>query len=186
MPALQTARLLLRPFTPADIDALTPIYGDPEVMRYMRTGNPAPRERVAFIIDYYIRYWQEHPFGLWAVERRADGTLIGQCGLFHLDNTPEVEVAYLLAKDAWGQGFATEAAAATLRYGFETVSLDRIVAVVRPQNVASQRVLEKIGLGFQRVARYYELDVRYYGLDRADWQPDGAAYRLIPDAGEVG
>jgi ribosomal-protein-alanine N-acetyltransferase len=181
MPSVETARLRLRPFVPADIDALAPIYGDPDVMRYMRTGNPAPRERVAFVIDYYIRYWQEHPFGLWAVERRDDRSLIGQCGLFHLDNTPEVEVAYLLAKDAWGQGFATEAAAATLRYGFETVGLDRIVAVVRPQNIASQHVLEKIGLDYERDARYYELDVSYYGLDRADWQPSLAPYRLLAD-----
>jgi RimJ/RimL family protein N-acetyltransferase len=129
------------------------------------------------ILDYYIRYWQEHPFGLWAVERRADGALIGQCGLFHLDNTPEVEVAYLLAKDAWGQGYATEAATASLRYGFETADLPRIVAVVRPQNIASQHVLEKIGLSYERDARYYDLDVRYYGLDRADWPPSLAPYR---------
>jgi ribosomal-protein-alanine N-acetyltransferase len=181
MPTVQTARLLLRPFTPADRGALAPIYGDPDVMRYMRTGNPTPAERLPVILDYYIRYWQEHPFGLWAVERRDDGALLGQCGLFHLDNTAEVEVAYLLAKDAWGQGFATEAAAATLRYGFETVGLDRIVAVVRPQNIASQRVLEKIGLFYERNARYYELDVRYYGLNRADWEPSLAPYRMIPD-----
>jgi ribosomal-protein-alanine N-acetyltransferase len=186
MPSVETARLVLRPFIRADIAALAPIYGDPEVMRYMRTGHPTPAERISFIIDYYIRYWQEHPFGLWAVERRDDGALIGQCGLFHLDNTPEVEVAYLLARDAWGQGYAPEAAAATLRYGFETAGLDRIVAVVRPQNIASQRVLEKIGLRFERVARYYELDVRYYGLARAGWQPDSAAYRLMPDDEEKG
>jgi ribosomal-protein-alanine N-acetyltransferase len=181
MPIVETARLRLRPFTPADIAALAPIYGDPDVMRYMRTGNPAPRERVQFVIDYYIRYWQEHPFGLWAVERRDNCAVIGQCGLFHLDNTPEVEVAYLLAKAAWGRGFATEAAAAGLRYGFETADLDRIVAVVRPQNIASQRVLAKIGLHYERDARYYELDVRYYGLNRADWQPSLAPYRVIPD-----
>lgn len=181
MPTVQTARLLLRPFTPADHDTLAPIYGDPDVMRYMRTGNPAPRERVQFVIDTYIRYWQDYPFGLWAVERLDDGALIGQCGLFHLDNTSEVEVAHLLAKDAWGQGVASEAAAASRRYGFETADLARIVAVVRPQNVASQHVLEKIGLGFERNARYYDLDMKYYGLDRADWQPNLAPYRVIPD-----
>jgi ribosomal-protein-alanine N-acetyltransferase len=185
MPTVQTARLRLRPFTPADLDALAAIYGDPDVMRYMRTGHPAPRERVQFVIDYYIRYWQEHPFGLWAVERQADGALIGQCGLFHLDGTPEVEVAYLLAKAAWGRGFATEAAAAGLRYGFETADLDRIVAVVRPQNIASQRVLAKIGLHYERDARYYELDVRYYGLDRIDWPPGDEPYRVLPDQEET-
>ncbi len=184
MPTVETARLRLRPFTRADLPALVPIYADPAVMRYMRTGDPAPAERVQFVIDYYIRYWQEHPFGLWAVERRDTGALIGQCGLFHLDNTPEVEVAYLLAQEAWGHGFATEAAAASLRYGFEAADLPRIVAVVRPQNIASQRVLAKLGLRFERDTRYYELDIKYYGLDRADWEPRLAPYRVITDSEE--
>src|SRR6476661_5794721 len=111
-PTIETARLRLRPFRAADLDALAPIYADPLVMRYMRTGQPAPRERVQVALGYYIAYWDDHGFGVWAVEHPADGALIGQCGLFHLDNTPEVEVAYLLAPPYWGQGLASEAAAA--------------------------------------------------------------------------
>jgi RimJ/RimL family protein N-acetyltransferase len=92
--------------------------------------------------------------------------------LFHLDNTPEIEEAYLLDRACWGQGLASEAAGAALRYGFETLGLPRIVGVALPANGASCRVLEKIGLRFERPARYYDLDVAYYGLNRADWRPD--------------
>jgi RimJ/RimL family protein N-acetyltransferase len=177
-PSIETARLRLRPFRARDLDALTPIYADPAVMRYMRTGQPATRERVQAALAFYITYWADHGFGIWAVEHQADGALIGQCGLFHLDNTPEVEVAYLLAQPYWGQGLASEAAGAALRYGFTAVGLARIVAVVRPENVASQRVLTKIGLRFEKFARYYNLDLKYYSLDQPAYQPDGAPYTL--------
>src|SRR5215212_5509923 len=119
-------------------------------MRYMRSGQPAPRERTAYALHYMIDYWNLHGLGLWAVEDQADGALMGQCGLFYLDKTTEIEVAYLLAQRYWGQGYATEAARAALRFGFETLGLDRIVAVVRPENAGSRRVLEKAGLCFEQ------------------------------------
>ena len=144
MPALQTARLLLRPFTRADFDALTPIYGDPDVMRYMRTGNPAPRERVAFIIDYYIRYWQEHPFGLWCVD--LDGEPIGFTGLSVPWFRDGVEVGWRLRSEHWGHGYAPEAATECLRYAFQDLALDEVISFTAPTNTKSQRVMQKIGL----------------------------------------
>ena len=185
MPEIETAHLRLRMFRPDDLDALAPIYADPAVMRYMRTGKPAPRERTEYALHWMIDYWNLHGMGLWAVEHKADGALIGQCGLFYLDKTTEVEVAYLLAQAYWGQGLATEAARAALCYGFETLALDRIVAVVRPENTGSQRVLEKAGLRLEGDARYYDMDVKYYALPRAAYQPDGASYQVRPDAEEV-
>jgi ribosomal-protein-alanine N-acetyltransferase len=96
-----------------------------------------------------------------------------------------VEVAYLLAQAYWGQGLATEAARAALRYGFETLALDRIVAVVHPENRGSQRVLEKAGLRLEGDAHYYDMDVKYYALPQAEYQPDGAPYQVCPAAEEV-
>jgi RimJ/RimL family protein N-acetyltransferase len=168
---IETPRLRLRSFALSDLDALAAILADPEVMRYMPGGRPIPREQVARNLPARIERLARDGFGMWAVERTADGRLIGQCGLFHLDNTPEIEVAYLLDRACWGQGLASEAAGAALRYGFETLGLPRIVGVALPANRASCRVLEKIGLRFERPARYYDLDVAYYGLDRADWRP---------------
>ena len=97
-------------------------------------------------------------------------SLIGRCGLVHLDNTPEIEVGYLFAADCWGKAYATEAARAALDYGFTELDLDRIVAITRPENLASQRVLEKIGMRFERNARYYDMEVRYFSIPRARYR----------------
>jgi ribosomal-protein-alanine N-acetyltransferase len=87
-----------------------------------------------------------------------------------LDNTPEIEVGYLFAADCWGKAYATEAARAALDYGFTELDLDRIVAITRPENLASQRVLEKIGMRFERNARYYDMEVRYFSIPRARYR----------------
>ncbi|HMA33885.1 MAG TPA: GNAT family N-acetyltransferase [Chloroflexia bacterium] len=178
MHEIETARLRLRLFRPDDLDALAPIYADPDVMRYMRSGQPATREQTMRTLDRLIGMWDAQGKGLWAVEHKADRVLIGQCGLFHLDNTPEVEVAYLLAQPYWGAGLASEAARACLRYGFEEWGLPRIVAVARPENRASQQVMRKIGMLYEKHARYYDLDVVYYAIDRAAFQPDAAPYQI--------
>ena len=165
-PVIETTRLRLRGFTEYDLDALAEIYADPDVMRFMPGGKPVPRERVAASIARMINYWREHDFGLWAVEEKESGRLVGRAGLVHLDNTPEIEVGYLFAKDRWGKGYATEAARAALDFGFTELGLARIVAITEPENIASQRVLEKLGMRFERNARYYDLDVLYFSIPR--------------------
>ena len=180
MPIVETARLRLRPFRPADLDALAAIYADPVVMRWMRTGLPVPRNQTEEAIAWYIGYWAAHGCGQWAVEQQADGALVGRCGLFGLDQTDEIEVGYLLGQPYWGQGDASEAAEAALRWGFTALGLERIVGVVRPENVASQRVLEKIGLRYERLAHHYNLDLYYYGLDRAAYTPPVTPYAVYP------
>ena len=103
---------------------------------------------------------------------KASGAFVGFCGLKYLDNTSEIEVGYRLAKKFWGKGFATEAARASLHYGFETLGLDRIVAVVQPENAASCRVIEKIGLRYEKDARFYDTDVRYFAITREEYRLD--------------
>jgi ribosomal-protein-alanine N-acetyltransferase len=170
VPAIETRRLRLRGFTKDDLDALAAIYADPDVMRYMPGAKPVPRERVAASLGRMIAYWQEHGFGLWAVEDKESGRLIGRCSLVHLDSTPEIEVGYLFAADGWGKGYPTEAARAALDYGFTELDLDRIVAITRPENLASQHVLEKIGMCFERNACYYDMDVRYFSIPKATYR----------------
>ncbi len=84
--------------------------------------------------------------------------------------TVEVEIGYRLPQSAWGKGYATEGAAALLRYGFETVGLDRIIGLTYPANKPSQRVLEKIGMKYQGMGHYFDLDLRYYVAERADFE----------------
>ena len=85
---IETKRLRLRMFRPDDVDQLAPFYADPEVMRWMSTGQPVPRERVEMAIPRIIARFRENGFGLFAVELKDSNTLVGQCGIFHLDNTP--------------------------------------------------------------------------------------------------
>src|SRR5438067_603526 len=102
-------------------------------MRYVGKGARTRQETEARL-QAAITHWAKHGFGMLALVHRAHDRLIGRAGLCFLDNTPEVEVGYVLDKPYWGQGLATEAAAAALRYGFDTLNLERIVAIARPEN----------------------------------------------------
>jgi ribosomal-protein-alanine N-acetyltransferase len=167
---IETERLLLRPFARDDLDEFASINADADVMRYIGDGKTQTRAQTEMRLNAILEHWAQHGFGLWAVVDRASNTLVGFCGLQYLDNTAEIEIGYRLAKQFWGMGFATEAAAATLRYAFEVLGLDRIVAVVQPENFASQSVIEKIGLGYVRDARFYNSDVEYYAITRGEFE----------------
>ncbi|HEX8141920.1 MAG TPA: GNAT family N-acetyltransferase [Pyrinomonadaceae bacterium] len=167
MPEIETSRLRLRMFTPADLDQLLLITSDPEVMKYLGMGGARTREKTKNTIDAILRHWEQHGFGIWAVEHKADRSLIGWCGLQMLEKTPEVEIAYLLAHAYWNQGLATEAARAAIEYGFNRLQLERIVAIARPENVGSYRVMEKIGMKYEKDAHFYNVDVVYYAIERA-------------------
>jgi RimJ/RimL family protein N-acetyltransferase len=165
MPEIETSRLRLRMFTPDDLDALALITGDAEVMKYLGTSGARTKEKTKNTIDAILRHWNEHGFGIWAVEHKADQKLIGWCGLQMLEKTPEIEVAYLLAQAYWNQGLATEAARAAIRYGFDELKLKRIVAIARPENTGSYRVMEKVGMKYERDAHFYNVDVVYYAIE---------------------
>lgn len=167
-PVIETARLFLRIWSLDDVEAAYEIYRDPEVMRFIGNGAPIhdieeTRRRVQRRIDHQER----HGFGFWAMIEKASGQLVGACGLKHLeDNGPEIEVGYHLARAVWGRGYATEAARASLDYGFRWLALDRIVGVVHPANRASQRVLEKIGMTLEGTGHYYGGEALCYAATR--------------------
>lgn len=128
------------------------IWSDPEVMRYIGTGQPKTSvEEVQAWIDRMSAHHELHGFGFWAVVEKRTGQLIGSCGMgYQRDGGLPLEFGYTLARSRWGQGYATEAAAACLRYAFDILRLPELLASVDSRNVASQRVLEKIGFTFQR------------------------------------
>lgn len=181
MRKIETARLLLRPYTPQDLDELARILSNPAVMRYSSRG-PIPKDQVKEVtqqtLQNFITHWQQHRFGVWAVVEKVTAKLIGHCGLNFLLNSPEVEVLYRLDQVYWNQGIASEAAKASLRYGFEEVKLDRIVAITAPEHTASRRVMEKCGLKYEKNAQYYNLDVVYYALARPEWRVHNSVYIL--------
>ena len=172
-PRIETDRLVLRRWdVTGDLDAWAAICADPEVMRYIGDGKPRDREQSAEQLASLERTWREQGFGLFAVERTDTGELIGFTGLASPDFLPEilpaVEIGWRLGRAHWGQGFATEAARAALAFGFERCGLDRIVSVHAVGNDASARVMQKLGMQFDRetVHPAHGFGVRVYAIDR--------------------
>jgi ribosomal-protein-alanine N-acetyltransferase len=160
MIVLETERLWLRRFTPEDAEDNYRIYTDPENMRFMgRQPDSVEFERY-HIGRHIANYYDTHEFGLWAAVLKENGRLIGRCGLLFqpVEGAQEVEVSYLIDRHYWGRGLATEAARATVRLGFGRYGFPRIVALINPENVASVRVAEKLGMKHER-----DVDFRDYG-----------------------
>lgn len=149
---LETDRLILRTWSLADTEAGFKIWIDPEVMRYVGTGQPnADVEQTRAWLGRMIAHQEQHGFCFWAVVEKESAQLIGSCGMaYQLDGGPPIEFGYTLARSRWGQGLATEMAGAALRYTFENFNLPELNASVDSRNIASQRVLEKIGFVYQR------------------------------------
>lgn len=177
-PEIETVRLILRAFVPEDLADLYRVFGDAEVMRYISGGKARSLEETEKGLARTIEAWETRGFGFWAVTIKGSGKLIGYCGFMPLEDTSEIELAYGLAQSYWHSGFATEAARACLRYGFEELKLKRIVAVVNPENLASQRVLEKLSLRYTKDVHHYDADLRYYELPGAHYRPDDSSYSL--------
>ncbi|MGG6266642.1 GNAT family N-acetyltransferase [Leptolyngbya sp. AN03gr2] len=168
MQELETERLWLRPFKYEDLDRLAEIFGNPEVMRFISSGTRTRAELEAGFPAKLERF-DRWGFGMWAVIEKASQTFLGRCGLIHLDGTPEVELGYTLDQIYWNRGFATEASIACLRFGFEQAGLERIVAIAQPENIASQRVMQKVGMRFEKNAYYYKTDVVYYAISKNEF-----------------
>ena len=158
-----TERLALREFAAGDLPDLVRLDTDPRVMRYIGNGRALAEDAVADVLRRVRRYYALYPdLGVWRAERRDTGEFVGWFCLKYIPRTVEVEVGYRLLPDAWGQGYATEGAAALVRYGFDHVGLVRIVGLTHPHNAASQGVLRKAGLRDAGVGHYYGRPLRYF------------------------
>ncbi|MDQ3648703.1 MAG: GNAT family N-acetyltransferase [Acidobacteriota bacterium] len=169
IPEVETARLRLRPFAPDDLRTFGVMQSDPDVMKYIGDGKPRDEEQVIAWVERNTQRWMQHGLGIWAVTLAGPETLLGWCGLGMLDGTDEVEVGYGFDKSYWNLGYASEAARASLRFGFGTFNLERIVAVSIPDNFASQRVMKKLGMKYVRQAFHYNADVAYYAVTRNEF-----------------
>ena len=149
---LETPRLAFRHFTEADLPELAALYADPDVRRYFPSGTLSLAE-TREELDWHLRAARDgERLGLWATVCRDTGALIGRCGLiaWTIDGRPEVEVAYLIARQHWGQGLGTEAAGALVSHGFDVLGRDRLIALIDKDNAASRRTAAKAGLHFER------------------------------------
>jgi ribosomal-protein-alanine N-acetyltransferase len=163
-PLLETERLRLRPVAADDLDHFAALYADPDVMRFIGTRIPLSRELSRERLDFMLDHWLRHGFGMWALFRKDDGAFVGRCGMRYLDNTTQFELGYTLAKAHWGQGLATEASRAVVRYAFEVMRVGRLVAVADPANTASVNVMRKLGMICEGLGYYYNSECVLYAL----------------------
>jgi ribosomal-protein-alanine N-acetyltransferase len=177
IPRIETARLLLRRFTVADLDDYVQhIFADADVMRYLPQRDLSPRARAERTIAVFDDHWTQRGYGVWAVTDKITGQLIGHCGLNFVPEAGEIEVLYALRQDRWGQGLATEAARASARFGFEQADLARLIALAVPENVASRRVMEHLGFQYEKDAHYFGLDLVCTVLPREQFHPDDSFF----------
>jgi RimJ/RimL family protein N-acetyltransferase len=179
LPKIETSRLQLRPLMADDARFLHAIWSDPEVTKFIPIILFKTKEELDEFVPLTLQRWEERGFGMFAVTAKHDDTLLGYCGLQFLNGSEEVEIYYGFSKDCWDNGFATEAAKAVLRFGFEEAKLDKISAVTQPENSASQNVLEKIGMKKAAENRMvYEHECAYFTAGKEDYAADDSPYRI--------
>ena len=160
---LETERLILRPFMEEDIEPTYQMNLDPEVSKYTGDGGVVDRAEIERrITEDVMGDYRKHGFGRLAVTLKTENILIGFCGLKYLDDLDVVDLGYRLNRNYWGQGFATEAAKVCLDFGFKKLNLSQIIGLVLPENIASIRVLDKLGFRFEKEFEQYDLLVRQY------------------------
>lgn len=147
---LETEHLLFRPLTLDDLDDLTVLYTDPEVMRFL--GGPRNRDEIERVLNRYIKEYQIYGHSFFATILKSDQRFIGQCGLLNqeVDDQPEIELGYVLARQYWQHGLALEGIQALRDYGFQQLGFPRLISLIPPDNEASIHLAEKIGMRYER------------------------------------
>jgi ribosomal-protein-alanine N-acetyltransferase len=210
---IETARLRLRGPVAEDLDNCETCYANPAVVRYLPKRSITPRERAASALSFLEGLWLQPDAGFsWVIARKAieddgkaagsakdsasaDGRFVGWCAVERSAHTGEPELRYTLDEPYWGQGYATEAARAAVRYGFERAGWERITAAIIPGNEASRRVLEHIGFEYEKDIDYYAktgdttivMDspmIPAFALRREQFAPGDAPYHVIEFDGD--
>lgn len=151
MPVLSTARLNLAELTLDDAEFIFGLVNEPSWLAYIGDrGVHTLDDARTYLTNGPIAMYARHGYGLWRVTRRDDGAAVGICGLLKRDTLPDADIGFAFLPAYWGEGYAREAADATLRYGFDTQRMSRVVAIVSHDNAASIRLLERLGFAFER------------------------------------
>jgi RimJ/RimL family protein N-acetyltransferase len=163
---IETDRLVLRRLSPDDAEFINELLNQPSFLRYI--GDKEVRKRadaVRYIQTGPLASYERFGFGLYLVELKETGVPIGICGLLKRDSLPDVDIGFAFLPNFWSQGYAFESASAVMTYGRDVLGLRRIVAITSPDNDASIRLLEKIGLRFERLIKLSEdqSEVRLFG-----------------------
>lgn len=166
---IETERLLMRKFTFDDLEKLIELRSNDEVAWGIGGAKAQSREFNEERLRFYIDCYEKHGFGMMAMIWKETGEFFGWSGLQPLQETSEIEVGYGMAKEFWRRGIGFECATAWLKYGFETVGLERIVAVALPENIGSWRIMEKCGMKFEKREEHYGMECVFYSISRDDF-----------------
>lgn len=167
IPTLETERLRLRPLRGSDVDDYADLHADPEVMHHV--GGTWDRNRSWRHLCYVLGHWQIRGAGLWAVEHQETRAFVGLAGFFEPEGWPGFELCGKLARRFWGCGYASEAARAALDHAFAVWKKDRVISLVRPENRASVRLVERIGERLLARIEHQGREMLCYGVDREAW-----------------
>ncbi|QIP82768.1 GNAT family N-acetyltransferase [Streptomyces sp. Tu 2975] len=176
MTEIRTPRLLLRRWHDDDLTPMADINADPQVMRWVDDASPLDLEDTAEAIEQWEEEWDEEGFGLFAVELLASGELAGFTGLsvpeFLPEVMPAVAISWRLGSSFWGQGYASEAAQATLEFALQDRGLDRVISISRAGDEASENVIRKLGMVLERetVHPVYGFPLRVHSIDLTEFQ----------------
>jgi RimJ/RimL family protein N-acetyltransferase len=165
-PILQTPRLSLREMTPDDLDFLATLLGDERVMRYY--PKCCTRDEAKLWLDRILERYALHGHAFWLVSLRSTGEPIGQVGLLvqHVDGVDESEIGYLIHAPYWRQGYALEAASAVRDFAFGELDKRRVISLIRPVNIPSQRVALRIGMKPEKITHWHDLEHLVFSLGR--------------------
>ena len=167
IPTIETERLLLRPFAESDLDAWADIVADEETTEFI--GGVQSREDAWRQIAMYLGHWTLRGYGQWAVEVKRSGRFIGRAGPWFPEGWPELEIGWTLARDVWGEGYATEAGRAAMEWAFSELGLDRVASVVATDNARSRAVAVRLGMSLDYETELFTGEnVVVYAASRAD------------------
>jgi RimJ/RimL family protein N-acetyltransferase len=155
IPRITTERLVLRGFEAADFEPYAAMMADAEVTRHLGDGRPLGREDAWRQMAIFVGHWSLRGFGIWAVEERETGGLVGRIGCLEPEGWPGFELAYTLARPFWGRGYAREGARAALAHARGTLGRKDVISLIRPANTASARVAESLGAAPERTVEFF-------------------------------
>jgi RimJ/RimL family protein N-acetyltransferase len=170
IPKIVSKRLILRGFKEEDLDAYAEMCGDSEVMRYIATGQILSRSESWRNMAMMLGHWQLRGYGMWAVEERQSGEMLGRVGCWQPEGWVGLEIGWTIRRAFWGQGFATEAGKRAIAYAFEELQQTHVISLIRPENIASRRVAEKLGEKLQGTTELMGGEALIFGISREEWE----------------
>jgi RimJ/RimL family protein N-acetyltransferase len=167
---LETGRLTLRWFREEDLADLCRMTADAEVMRFLGDGQPQDEMNTWRQMATYMGHWYYRGYGIWAVEEKSGGRIVGRIGFMNPVGWPGFELGWTLARDCWGKGYATEGARRALEHAFTEMNREHVISLIAPENIASIKVAERLGEKVEGETHIMGRDVLIYGISRDEWK----------------